>query len=231
GRQIRMRVGPQDSLETLVIAGVVKNARQSDWTGEPDDEVYLPYLQHASAFGLSDLAFVARTSMQPEALMGQMEKSILSVDRAIPLSHIETMEHVIENKLWRSRVSAFLLTIFAGIALVLTAVGIYGVIAYEIGRRTQEIGIRMAIGATRASVLALILGESMRPVVAGIGLGLAAAIASTRLLASLLYGVSATDVTTFSTIAVCVAVTSVLATAIPVLRAIRADPVSALRQE
>jgi predicted permease len=228
GRQIRMRVGPQGTLQTLAIVGIVKNARQSDWTGEPADEVYLPYLQKAD---FTSLAFVVRTSVKPEALMGPVERSILSVDRTIPLSHIETMERVIGNKLWRSRVSAFLLTVFAGIALVLTAVGIYGVIAYAVGRRTQEIGIRIALGATRAGVLALVLGEGMRPVVAGIALGVALAVATTRLLSSLLYGVSATDVWTFTGIVASVALTSVLATAIPVLRALRADPVSALRHE
>jgi putative ABC transport system permease protein len=153
------------------------------------------------------------------------------VDGTIPLSHIVTMEHVIVNKLWRYRVSAFLLAAFAGIALVLTAVGIYGVIAYAVSRRTQEIGIRMALGASRAGVLGMVVGESMRPVGMGIALGVLFAIATTRFLKSLLYGVSATDVTAFVSIVGCIGVTSLVAMVVPVLRALRADPVSALRHD
>lgn len=231
GREIRMSVGPKGAAQTLVIAGVVKNARQSDWTGEPDDEVYLPYLQQAESFGTQSMAFVVRTSVKPEALMDRLERNILSVDGTIPLSHIETMEHVIVNKLWRFRVSAFLLMGFAGIALVLTAVGIYGVIAYAVGRRTQEIGIRMALGASRAGVLRMVVGESMQPVAIGIVLGVMLSVGTTRFLKSLLYGVSATDVSAFLFIVACIGVTSLLAMIVPVLRALRADPVSALRHD
>ena len=230
GKQIRLGE-PNASPSLLTIAGVVKNARQSDWTGEPDDEIYLPYLQRTGAFGLTDLTFVARTGLDPDAVIGAAERAVLSIDRTIPLSHVRPMERVIANQLWRSRVTAILLMVFAGIALVLTAVGIYGVIAYAVRQRTQEIGIRMALGATRPRVMRLLLAQSLRPVGAGLVVGAVLALAAGRFVSSLLYGVRATDPAAFVVVTICLVTTGVLATGIPVWRALRKDPVRALRHE
>ena len=144
---------------------------------------------------------------------------------------LQTMEKVIGDKLWRSRLSAQLLAAFAAIALLLAGVGIYGVISCVVRRRTQEIGIRLALGATRAAVVRLVLKESMKPVAMGIALGLAMALAATRLATTMLYGVTPTDPATYLGMTVCLSATAVLATLIPAWRALQADPVSTLRQE
>ena len=211
----------------MEIVGVAGNVKYLGPTVDTDPAYYMPFSQTYSP----QMFLAVRSSGDAGGLTGALRRGIQSIDPGVTLAQIETMERVIENKLWRSRVSAFLLTIFAGIALVLTAVGIYGVIAYAVGRRTQEIGIRMALGATRAGVLKMVLSESMQPVATGILLGVLLAIGTTRFLTSLLYGVSATDLTAFISIVVCIAMTSLLAMTVPVLRALRADPVSALRHD
>jgi putative ABC transport system permease protein len=215
----------------LTVIGVARDACQSDWTGEVDDEIYLPYLQRLDSFGLSYLTWVVRTGVEPEALIQTVTDRIRAVDRDLPVSQIQSMERVVWEKLWRSRLSAQMLGIFAATALVLAAVGIYGVVSYAVRRRTAEVGVRLALGATRAGVVRLILGEGLRPVAAGIVLGTVLALAATRMLTSMLYGIRATDAATFLTTAASLVITAILATLIPVWRALRADPVKALRQD
>ncbi len=230
GRQIVLREPGQAPLR-MTVAGVVKNARQSDWTGAPDDEVYLPYLQRPDAFGLAAQTFIVRTAGDPDALANTCASTVRSIDRHIPLSRMQTMERVIADKLWRSRVSAMLLGTFAGIALVLAAVGIYGVISYGVRERTREIGVRMALGATSWDVLRLVVTESLKPVLAGIVLGVGVAAAASRLVAALLYDVSATDTATYAWVIACLALTGVMAAWLPAWRAIKTDPLIALRHE
>jgi putative ABC transport system permease protein len=230
GRHIVLREPDQQPLP-LTIAGVVKNARQSDWTGAPDDEIYLPYLQRPNAFGLNALTFVVRTTVDPEALVNPCAAVVRAIGKDIPLSEVETMQRVIADKLWRSRVSALLLGIFAAIALVLAAVGIYGVISYGVRERTREIGIRMALGATRVQVLRMVMSESLKPVAIGLALGIGAAIAASRLVTTLLYGVSGTDAATYVGVTFGLIVTGGLAACVPAWRAIKSDPLMALRYE
>jgi Acidobacterial duplicated orphan permease len=175
--------------QKLIIAGVVKNAGQSDWTGEPGPEIYFPYLQRLSGRGSEQLTFVVRTRVKPESVSSLVEQRISSLDKGLPVSHMMTMEQVIADKLWRSRLSTMLLGIFAAIALALAAAGIYGVISYSVRQRTQEIGIRMALGAARGDVLKLTLAASLKPVLGGIAVGLTLALAGSRLIATLLYRV------------------------------------------
>jgi putative ABC transport system permease protein len=229
-RQIVLRE-PNEPAVRMTIVGVVKNVRQSDWTGAPDHEMYLPYLQRPNAFGLTALTYVVRTAGEPEMLAKSCEAAVRGIDRSIPLSQVESMQRVIADKLWRSRVSAVLLGIFAAIALALAAVGIYGVISYGVRERTREIGIRVALGGTRTDILRLVMTTSLRPVSIGVALGLCVAIAASRLINALLYQVTATDTATYVWVVVVLAVTGILATCVPAWRAIKADPLIALRHE
>jgi len=230
GKQILFR-WPDEEAVRMTIVGVVKNVRQSDWTGAPDHEVYLPYLQRPGAFGLTALAFVVRTTAAPESLAKSCEAAMRGIDRSIPVSQVESMQRVIADKLWRSRVSAMLLGVFAAIALALAAVGIYGVISCGVRQRTREIGIRVALGGTQADILRLVMIASLKPVAAGVALGLCAALAASRLVAALLYRVAATDITTYLCVTLALILTGILATCVPAWRAIKADPLLALRHE
>jgi putative ABC transport system permease protein len=230
GKRISM-AGPNETPLLLSIAGVVKNARQSDWTSEPGDEVYLPYLQRPNAFGLKRLAFVVRTRTSPESLAHAVQAEVAKIDKRLPLSEMTIMEKVIADKLWRSRLSTLLLGIFGGIALALAVVGIYAVISYSVRERTQEIGIQMALGAARADVLKLTMAQSLKPVCVGIGAGQAIALAVSRLMTTLLYRVPASDPFTFGAVAVVLAGSAVMAAHVPARRAARVDPLIALRHE
>ncbi len=231
GQHLTMGAGAGTAPVELTVVGVVRNVVQYDWTSEPSDEVYLPYLQRPEAFGLTTLSFVVRTATDPDALSRTVHERIASVDRGIPLSRVEPMEQVIADQLWRSRLSALLLGVFAAIALLLAAVGIYGVISYAVRQRTQEIGVRMALGATRRDVLALVMRQSLSPVGIGIVFGTTGALLATRLVVTLLYHVTATDPGTFVTVVGCLAVTGIVATGIPACRAMNADPLASLRSE
>lgn len=230
GKQIVLREPDHDPL-ALTIAGVVRNSRQGDWTSVPDDEMYLPYLQRPNAFGVSTLTFVVRTRVKPEALVNPVEQKIWEIDRHLPVSSVSTMEQVISDKLWRSRLTTFLLSAFAGVALLLAGVGIYGVISYSVRQRTQEIGIRIALGATRHEVVRLAIWESLRPVSIGIIAGIVLSAASTRWIATLLYGVEATDMVTLFAVVACMVGVALIAALVPALRAVSINPIAALRHE
>ncbi|HUE21052.1 MAG TPA: ABC transporter permease [Bryobacteraceae bacterium] len=230
GREILLREPNQEPVR-MTIVGVVKNVIQSDWTGAPDHELYLPYLQRPNGFGLTALTFVVRTTADPEALAKSCESAVRAVDRSIPLSRVESMQRVIADKLWRSRVSAMLLGAFAAIALALAAVGIYGVISYGVRDRTREIGIRVALGGTQADILRLIMIASLKPVIVGVAIGTCVAIAASRLINALLYQVTATDAPTYVLVILALIFTGILATCVPAWRAIKADPLIALRHE
>jgi putative ABC transport system permease protein len=149
----------------------------------------------------------------------------------VPLTRVETLEARVRNATSRSRFTGVLLAIFAGLALVLAAIGVYGVIAYAVTERTREIGIRMAIGAQGRDVLRLMMKSGVSAVTAGVGLGLAGSFALTRVMSSLLYGVSATDPVTFATITGLVTAVALTACFIPARQATRVDPIAALRYE
>jgi putative ABC transport system permease protein len=154
-----------------------------------------------------------------------------SVDPALPLANFRTMESLVDNAVARPRFSAFLFSVFAAIALLLTAIGLYGVVAYATARRTREIGIRIALGASGRSVLALVIRKGMLPALLGLGLGLAGAVALTRFLASQLYEVNATDPLTFLGVAALLLLVALAACYLPARRATRIDPMTALRYD
>jgi len=149
----------------------------------------------------------------------------------MPLYEVRTMEEHVRRALWESRIYVSLMSVFAVLALVIAAVGIYGVMAYSVAQRTQEIGIRMALGAARQDVLRLVVGQALRLTVLGVGIGLAGAYAVTRLMASVLTGVSPGDPPTFVGVTVILALSSVIAAWLPAERATRVDPMVALRAE
>jgi putative ABC transport system permease protein len=172
-----------------------------------------------------------RTAGDPRALASAVRGEVSRLDPELPVTKLRTMEQVLDSSLAPRRLSMWLLTVFATAALLLAALGIYGVMAYAVTRRTREIGIRMALGASRAGVLRSVVGEGMKLVAFGLIGGVAASLALTRLMAKMLYGVSATDPLTFTVVAMLLCAVSLAANVVPARRAAGVDPMSALRHD
>jgi putative ABC transport system permease protein len=210
------------------VIGVVKDVRQNDFIAQPKMQMYFSYRQ------LKDLAanaLVVRTSVEPMSLATSMRNAIWAVDKDQPVANIDTMDHIVSEAIARQRFSMLLLGIFAALALVLAAVGIYGVMSYSVTQRTHEIGVRMALGARRADVLQMTVKQGLKLVGVGMMIGLAAAFLLTRVLASLLFGISATDPITFIGISLVLLGAAILASYVPALRATKVDPIIALRAQ
>jgi putative ABC transport system permease protein len=191
-------------------------------------EVYLS----ASQIPMDSMSIVARTSVSnPAAITSAVRNELAAVDRNIPLVRVRIFDEYLARALARPRFNAMLLSIFAGTALVLTAIGIYGVMAYSVSQRTNEIGIRIALGAGKTSIFRLIVGQAMTIVAISLVAGIVGAFAATRLLNSLLFGVGASDPGTFIGIVVLVSVVAFIAAWVPARRATRVDPIIALRAE
>ena len=164
-------------------------------------------------------------------LAAAVQREIQAVDGQMPVSHVRTMEEVIAGEVSRQTFNMTLLSIFAAIALLLAAIGIYGLMSYAVAQQTQELGIRMALGADRRDLLRLILKQGMKPAGAGVIAGLVMALAATRLLSSLLFGVKTYDLFTFGTVAVLLLFVALFSTYLPARRAMQVDPAVALRNE
>ena len=175
------------------------------------------------------MTLVARTTVPPMSIAKAATAAVHEVDPAQPVNDVRAMTAVLDASLTAQRFSAMLLGVFAAVALVLSAVGIYSVLSYIVGGRRQEIGIRTALGATTADVLRSVLVEGMTPAIVGIGVGILAAIGSARLLSTMVWGISASDPATLFTIAVGLALISLLASFVPAYRASRVDPAQVLR--
>jgi putative ABC transport system permease protein len=212
-----------------LIVGVVADAKQDSVVSQAEPEIYIPYAQHPFASFL--VTFVIRTASNPTNVAAAVRGAVWEVDHDQPVIQIRTMENVISESIWRQRVSASMLGLFAAIALVLSAVGIYGVFSYSVNRRTHEIGIRAALGATGGDILRLIVGEGLALTLIGVGAGIVAALGLTRLLAGLLYGVRPRDPLTFAALSLLLTGVALLAMYIPARRATRVDPMVALRYE
>ena len=195
----------------------------------PDSQVSNGLTQLANK--VLPLSRAVRTSMEPKTLTTAIQHEFLAVDGQLPVSKVRTMEEVIAESTARQNFNMLLLTIFAATALLLAAIGIYGLMAYSVEQRTQEIGIRMALGAGTHDMLRLVIVQGLRLAAIGMGIGLAAALALTRFLASLLFGVKATDPLAFGIVLATLAVVAAIATYIPARRATTIDPVIALRYE
>ena len=217
----------QKDARWMTIVGVVGDVRQQSLGKDPGDEIYADQLQ--DPFPAQTL--VVRTAGDPRALAASVRRVVQGIDRDLPIDQVRTMEEVVAASLAPNRFNTVLLSLFAGLALVLAAVGVYGVVSYTVSQRTHEIGIRMALGAQGEDVLGLVLRQGMALVGIGLALGLLAALAATRQLASLVYGVSTNDPWTFASVAVALAAVALAANALPARRATRVDPLVALRQE
>jgi ABC-type antimicrobial peptide transport system permease subunit len=215
----------------ITIVGMAANARQSDWTASPDDEVYLAYAQRAGEFGLTTMTFVLRTTVDPASVAAVIPREIAALERSVPVTGASTMSGVVADELWRERLTAQLSGIFAAVALALAAIGVYAVVAYSVSRRTRELGVRVALGATRGHVVLLALGEALRPVMVGAVLGLLLALASARFIQTFLYDMSAIDPLALTGAVLALVLVAVCAAWLPAHRASHLDPVAALRRD
>jgi putative ABC transport system permease protein len=174
---------------------------------------------------------IVRASTDPMSLAKAVQKEIRAIDPDQPVANVRTLQEVVSNSIARPRFNMMLLAIFAGVALVLASVGLYGVMNYSATQRTHEIGIRMALGATRQDVMRLVVGKGMLLTAIGIGIGVAASIGLTRVMQSFLFGVHATDALTFTAVSALLIGVALIANYIPARKATRVNPVIALRYE
>lgn len=225
----RVSFGTNDSGDPnwLEIVGVVGDIKHVGLETEAEPETYVPYLQTPYRF----ITIIVRAATEPASLVAAIRKEALALDPQQPLYDVKPMEQVLEQSIAERRLIMLLLSIFAAVALALAAVGLYGVMSYSITQRTREIGIRMALGAKASDVLKIVIKHGMVMVLIGVAIGLAAAFILTRLMASLLYGVSATDPTTFVVIPLFLLAVALMACLIPARRATKIEAVAALRHE
>jgi putative ABC transport system permease protein len=210
------------------IVGVVGETKPGTLEEEGGAQIYTPHSQDGS-WGFMTL--IIRTAADPAAITSTLRREVLGLDKDLPIFNVKTMEDVVASSIGSRRASMLLLSVFAGAALLLAAVGIYGVMAYSVTQRRQEIGIRMALGAQAGAVLRMVVRQGMALALIGISLGLAGALGLTRVIANLLFGVNATDPITFIAIPLLLAFVALLACWIPALRASRVDPMITLRAE
>jgi predicted permease len=226
--------GPNGSPNWKEVVGVVGDVRAQGLDQAPEPEFYLPMLQApAAAWSWTDrtLTVAVRAQGDPAPLMTPIRQAVAEVDPAVPLYNLGTMQGRLVDSLAQSRFSTMLLTVFGAIALLLAAIGVYGVISYGVAQRTQEIGIRMALGARHADVLAMVVRHGAKLAGVGMVVGLAGALALSGLLSTLLFRVSPTDPPTFAGGIVVLMTVAVMAAALPARRAARTDPMVALRSE
>ena len=210
------------------IVGIVGDVRESALAEAPGQTMFFPYTQTKWN---SMASFVVRARAASMLPVSAIREALRGIDPGEPVTHISTMEQVASASLSDWRFHAILLGVFGVLALVIAAVGVYGVISYSVSQRTHEIGVRMALGAQRSSILRLVLGQGLMLAGIGVVFGIAAALGLTRLMASLLYGVSATDPVTFAGVAILLLVVALLACYVPARRAMKVDPMIALRYE
>lgn len=226
----RIKIGEANSKSPwFTVKGVVKDSAQSALDEGVKPEIYFAMAQMAGRYRRMNLA--VRTSVDPKSTLGAIQAAIREVDKDQPVYQIQTIDELIRDSVGTRRFALTILILFAALALVLAVSGIYGVISYSVTQRTQEIGIRMALGASARDVLRLVLGQFLRLTVVGVALGLIGAYALTRLMTSLLFGVTATDITTFVLVSIALSLVALVACLVPARRATRVDPLVALRYE
>jgi putative ABC transport system permease protein len=231
---------PSTNSTWMTVIGVVKNTVRSDWAAPPEEEIFVPWLQEGNyltnaAPHVGYLSLVVRgrcrdrSSCETAPLVPAIRNAVWSFDRNLPISEVRTMREVVQLANARPRFTLVLLAVFAAVALVLAAVGVYGVMSYAVSRRTHEIGVRLALGAAPTLVVQMIVREGLTVALAGAAVGLAGALLLTRSMASLLYGVTAKDPLTFGVVSLTLIGVALLATYLPARQAARTDPLRALR--
>ncbi len=224
GKKLKLGWGGDDAKE---IVGVVGNVRHRSLSDDARPEMYVPQAQ----FGNAAITLLVRSNVKPESLIATVKNEVYALDPELPLTEIKTLDEYRADSIALPRFNTFLLSLFAGLALLLTVVGLYGVMSYTVTQRTHEIGIRMALGAAPRNVLKLIVGQAMQMAFIGVAIGLVAAFALTRLMSGLLFGVSATDPLTFIVISLILTGVALVACFVPARRAAKVDPIVALRYE
>jgi putative ABC transport system permease protein len=225
GRTIILWKG-QDNDRAEVI-GVVGDMRERGLAADPTLATYLPY----RGGGWTPVQIVVHTAGEPASVVPLLRSALAAIDPNLPLADVQTLDEIVSESVASVRFVTMLLAAFAGVAMLLALAGVYGVLAYSVSRRTTEIGVRLALGASRGSVLRLVLAQGMRPVFVGVGIGLAGAFALSRLLASLLFGVTPGDPVTYAASAVALTLAGVLSCYLPARQTLAVDPVAALRED
>ena len=233
GKRITFNSGiPQEQQQVVggpgsrLIVGIVGNVKH---LGLDESEVPMFYTPHTQQPSYHTMRVVVRADAEPAALTRTVREELTQMDREVPLSQVTTLSRALDATVAAPRMRANLLGLFAALAMVLAAIGVYGVVAYMVGQRTQEIGVRRALGAKAADVIMMLMREAMRPVAIGIAIGLAGAFAMTRLLAAMLFEISTTDVMTYVVACAVLAVAALIASIVPARRALAVDPISAVR--
>jgi putative ABC transport system permease protein len=231
GQRIRVfqpsRIWRDPNLTAFEIVGVVRNVKSAGLQAQTEPTYYLP----AAQAPLQDMTVLVRTTTEPTSIVPALRKAVLAIDPNQPISNISTMENVISDSIAQPRLNMFLMGLFGVLALVLAMVGIYGLLSYAVTQRTQEMGIRMALGAQVADVLKLVLRQGMTLALIGEAIGLFGAFALTRVMQKLLFGVTPTDVTIFISVVGVLTTTALLACYLPARRAAKVNPLVALRYE
>jgi hypothetical protein len=221
GQRILIGANPQPAEIIGVVADVHQNLENTAWP----ESVYIPFAQSPPSSAL----LAVRTESDPLRFVGAVRAEALAIDRNQPIAAVKTMEDLVEEEVGPRKLTVMLLASFAGVALLLAVVGIYGVISYSVAQRTQEMGIRRALGAQPADILRLVMGQCLGLTLAGIATGIAGALALTHVMKTLVFQVSTTDPATFVSVAVLFLVVALAASYIPARRATRIDPMAALR--
>jgi len=221
------RIWRGQKLTSFEIVGIARNVKSAGLNAESEPTYYLP----AAQAPLQDMAILIRTQSDPTALVTAVRQTVWAIDPNQPITDVKTLERIVSDSIAQPRLNMFLMGLFGALAMILAAVGIYGLLSYVVTQRTQEMGIRMALGARAADVLKLVLKQGMTLAVIGEAIGLLGAFALTRLIRGLLFGVTPTDMTTFIVVVVVLNAVALLACFVPARRATKVDPLAALRYE
>jgi predicted permease len=228
----RFKIGDPDSqVPWITIVGVVGDVRQMGLDAPAKAEMYLPYSQVTDQPWFAPRDLVVRTSVEPMTLVAAVKREIAAVDPEQAVSNVRTLDEILDEEVVQRRLGATLLTAFAALALLLASLGIYGILSYFVAQHTAEIGVRVALGASRGDILRLVLGRGMTLAFLGVGLGSLGGLALTRLMSSLLFGVAPTDPVTFALAALLLTTLALLACYLPARRAATVDPTLAMRYE